>query len=210
MFSHRFSRTTGPMLALGGLLWIAASIASVIIGMLTGKLDPGPNAHSPALVHIGIWFLPLGTLSLAVGLLSLYARLQGRSRGLGITAMVFALIGIAFSLVALIGIVSNKYSLNSMGGGFGSFATIIGTGFLGWATLRAHTIPRWLSITLLIMGFVTVPFIFVTPLPVGPAWATDMLAFFLSAIVYILAGVEMLAIDRKTAQHQIRLSITTE
>ena len=76
MFSHRFSRTTGPMLALGGLLWIAASIASVIIGMLTGLVDPGRNAHSPALVYIGIWFLPLGTLSLAVGLLSLFARLQ--------------------------------------------------------------------------------------------------------------------------------------
>ena len=32
--------------------------------------------------------------------------------------------------------------------------------------------------------------------------------FFLSAIVYVLAGVEMLAIERKATQQQVRLSAT--
>ena len=45
---------------------------------------------------------------------------------------------------------------------------IIGSGFMGWAALRARAMRRWAAVILLIMGFVTVPIIFVTPLPIGP------------------------------------------
>ncbi len=57
MSSQRLSRLAGPALIVGGLLWVAASITSVIIGMLTGKVNPTPDAHSPALVYNGSqWF----------------------------------------------------------------------------------------------------------------------------------------------------------
>lgn len=198
MSSQQFKRLAGLALISGGLLWVTASIASIIIGMLTGTVNPFPDAHSPALVYVGIWFLPLGTLFLGVGLLDMFARLEGHARELGITGAVLASIGILLSIGAPIGILTNNNSLNSLGGGFGSFAIIIGSGFLGWAAFRAHTLPRWAAITLLITGFVTVPFIFVTPLPIGPGWATDMLGFLLSAIVYGVVGVTTLA-ERKHA-----------
>ena len=198
MFSQQFKRLAGPALIAGGLLWVAASVASMIVGMLTGKVNPFPDAHSPALAYVGIWFLPLGTLLLGMGLLGMFARLGGHARGLGITSVVFAPIGMVLGIVALVGIIANSNSLNSLGGGFGSFAVIIGSGFMGWAALRARAMPRWAAVTLLITGFVTVPFIFVTPLPIGPGWATDMLGFLLSAIVYIVAGLTLPAVQKHT------------
>lgn len=208
MSSQRLSRLAGPALIVGGLLWVAASIASVIIGMLTGKVDPPPDAHSPALVYIGIWFLPLAILSLGVGLLGVYIQIHGHARVLSTIGVVLASIGLVLGAGALISIVASSETLNGMFGGFGSFATIIGTGFLGWAALRASALTRWVAVTLLIMGFVTVPFIFVTPLPVGPAWATDMLGFFLSGIVYMVVGAKILTVARKATQQQARLSTT--
>ena len=94
----------------------------MILGMLTGKVNPIPDAHSPALAYVGIWFLPLGILFLGIGLLGMFARLGGRARGSGITSVVFASIGMVLGIVALIGIIVNSSSLNSLGGGFGSFA----------------------------------------------------------------------------------------
>ena len=208
MSSQRLSRLAGPALIVGGLLWVAASITSVIIGIWTGKVDPFPDAHSSALVYIGIWFLPLGTLALDVGLAGLYAHLQGRARVLSIIGVVLTSIGLVLGVGALISILASSETLNGMFGGFGAFATIIGTGFLGWAALRASTFTRPVAVTLLIMGFVTVPFIFVTPLPIGPAWATDMLGFFLSGIVYMVVGAKILTVDRKATQQQVRLSAT--
>ena len=74
MFSQQLKRLAGPALIAGGLLWVAASVASMILGMLTGEVNPFPGAHSPALAYAGIWFLPLGTLLLGMGLLGMFAR----------------------------------------------------------------------------------------------------------------------------------------
>lgn len=82
MSLRQFKRPARPALIAGGLLWVAASVASMILGMLTGKVNPFPDAHSPALAYVGIWFLPLGTLFL--GLLGMFARLGGHARGFGI------------------------------------------------------------------------------------------------------------------------------
>jgi hypothetical protein len=84
MALQQLERLAGPTLIAGGLLWVAVSVASMILGMLTGKVNPFPDAHSPALAYVGIWLLPLGTLLLGTGLLGMFARLGGRARGLGI------------------------------------------------------------------------------------------------------------------------------
>jgi hypothetical protein len=203
MSLQQFKRLAGPALIAGGLLWMAASVASIVLGMLTGQVDPTPGARSPALAYVGIWFLPFGTLFLGLGLLGMFARLGDHARVLGIISVVFASIGMALSIVALIGIIASSSSLNSLGGGFGSFAVIIGSGFMGCAALRARALPRSKAVILLITGFVTVPIIFVTPLPIGPGWATDMLGFLLSAIVYGVMGAT-LAAKREHAQENVR------
>lgn len=59
MFSQQLKRLAGPALAVGGLLWIIVYIVIVIIGLETGKLAPPLDVHSPALVLIGIFLLPL-------------------------------------------------------------------------------------------------------------------------------------------------------
>lgn len=204
MFSQQFKRLAGPTLIVGGLLWVAATTASIIIGMLTGKVTPGLDASSPMIVRIGIWLLPLGILPLGVGLLGVFARFAGRSRGFGIAGAALVSLGMILGLGALLnlsGIFGISGRLNALLGGFGSFAIIIGSGFLGLAVLWASVLPRWMAILLLIMGFVTVPFIFVTPLPFGPPWATDFLGFLLIAIVYIVVGVAMVVLPDHAAEH---------
>lgn len=64
--------------------------------------------------------------------------------------------------------------------------------------------------TLIAIGIVTGPILFATPLPIGPDWATDTIAFFFSGIGYTMVGVKMLAMDRKATQQQVSLSATTE
>ena len=208
MFSQQLKRLAGPALTLGGVLWIILYIVIVIIGLETGKLAPSLDVHSSALVRIGIWLLPLSLLPLGVGLLGVFARLEGRSKGLGITGVVFTSIGIVLGLGALIvvsGIFGFNEFLNSKIGGFGAFATVIGTGFLGWATLRARVLPRCMAWTMLIIGIVTIPILFATPLPIGPDWATDFVAFLLSGIAYVVVGVFLIV----TRKHVVESTLDT-
>jgi hypothetical protein len=206
MFSQQLKRLMGPALTVGGLLWIILYIVIVIIGLETGQLTPPLNAHSPSLVRIGIWLLPLSLLPLSVGLLGVFARLDGRARGLGITGVVFTSIGIVLvviDLIVLSGIFGYSDFLNSKVGGSGAFSMIIATGFLGFATLRARALPRWMAWTLLIIGIVTIPILFATPLPIGPNWATDFVAFLLSGIAYVVVGMSLIAARKHTVESTV-------
>ena len=102
MFSSQLKRLVGPALIIGGLFWVAAGTASIITGMLTGVVNPAVDASSPMVARIGIWLLPLGILPLGVGLLGLFNRLAGRSKGLGITGVVLTAVGMILGLGALI------------------------------------------------------------------------------------------------------------
>lgn len=113
MSSHRFSRLVGPVLALGGLLWIIIYIVTVIVGVSTGQFEPqSPGAHWPLIINllvvlVGKWFLPLSTLIVGIGLLRLFARLEGHARVLGITCIVLtsiALILCTGNVIVLTGI----------------------------------------------------------------------------------------------------------
>ena len=203
MFSQQLKRLAGPALTVGGLFWIATYIVIVIIGLQTGKLAPPLDAHSPLLVRIGIYLLPLSLFPLYVGLLGVFTGLEKRGRVFGITGVVFATLGIVLGvidLVVLSGIFGSSQSLNANIGGIGAFSIILGTGFLGFAALRARSLPRWMAWTLLIIGIVTIPILFATPLPIGPTWATDFVAFLLSGIGYTVVGMVLIAARKHTVE----------
>jgi len=225
MSSQRFSRLMGPALAIGGLLWIVIYLATVIIGVSTGQFEPqSPDAPWPLIVNLlvvlgGNWFLPLSTLILGVGLLGVFARLEGHARVLGIIGIVFTSIALICGIGNLIVLSSifgsigrNLIFPNNLLGGMAGFTVSIGTGFMGGALLRAHVLPRWIAWVLIGIGIVTIPILFATPLPtfIAPDWATDTIAFFLSGIGYSVVGVKILAIDRKPVQQQVNLSATVK
>jgi hypothetical protein len=214
MFSQQLKRLVGPALLVGGLLWIAIYVVNVLIGVMTGKsatsLTPGGNM--PVLANIGIWFLPFSVLPLGVGLLGVFARLEGRARGLGITGVVFTSIGMVLgsgAIIVLSSIFGTSGYLNGLFGGFGAFATIIGTGFLGWAALRARVLPRWVAWTFIIIGIVTIPILLGTPLSIAPDWATDTVAFLASGISYTVVGVTLVAVRTHADDHTRGVSVNT-
>jgi hypothetical protein len=140
------------------------------------------------------------------GLLGVFARLEGRARGLGITGVVFASIGLVLAVIDLIvlsGIFGYSDFLNSNVGGFGAFSIIIGTGFLGFAALRARALHRWMAWTLLMIGIVTIPILLLTPLPIGPDWATDFVAFLLSGIAYVVVGMSLITARKRTVESTV-------
>jgi hypothetical protein len=209
MFSQILKRLAGPALTVGGLFWIATYIVIVLIGLQTGQLAPPLDAHSPLLQRIGIYLLPLSLFPLYVGLLGVFTGLEKRGRAFGITGVVFATPGIvlgAIDLVVLSGIFGSIQTLNAGFGGIGAFSIIIGTGFLGFAALRARSLPSLLAWILLIIGIITIPILFATPLPIGPNWATDFIAFLISGIGYAVVGVTLIVTRKHTLESTMETS----
>ena len=198
MSSQLLKRLAGPALTLGGLLWISIYVFTVIGGLITGKLVWLTSAHQPLLAHIYFRSLPLSYLLLCVGLLGGFARLEGRSRRSGITGFVFASIGTATSILLIFLTIITispdglPGALASLANGINGLSTLAGTLFLGWAALRAHMLPRPIAWILIVISIVTLPILLLTPLPVGPAWATDTLAFLLSGIGFAVVGVTLI------------------
>jgi hypothetical protein len=188
-------RLGGPALTSGGLLWITVFVIFVAVGATTGKFPQNPGPHAPVLVFISNWLFALSILILDLGQVGVFARLEGRARGLGITGVVFTLVSMIMLIINMIlfsGITGSiTYSGNLTG--FGAMATTIGAAFLGWAALRAQVLPRWVAWSLIAIGLTTIPILFATPLPIGPDWATDMLAFLTSGIMYAVVGTKLLA-----------------
>jgi hypothetical protein len=201
MFAQRFSRLAGPALTLGGLLWVAIHVMIVIAGMMTGKLVIAlPTVQQPLLAHIYYLVLPVSYLILCVGLLSACVQLEGRARKLGTAGMTLALIA---TLASTINLLFLPISSTSQSGTFGVVVPVVNglsglfalaaTLLLGCSALRVHMLPASFAWTLIVIGIVTLPILLLTPLPIGPAWATDTISFFLSGIGFTVVGLKMLA-----------------
>jgi hypothetical protein len=214
MFSQRLSRLAGPALTLGGLLWIAIHVIIVIGGLMTGKLVQAiPAAHQPLLAHIYYFLLPLSYLLLCVGLLGGFAWLDGRARRLGIIGFVLASIATVTSIIIFL--TMSAISLNGPLGvlvplvnALNGLSTLSASLVLGCAALRVHMLPRPYAWTLIVIGIVTLPILLMTPLPIGPAWATDTMAFFLSGIGYAVVGLRILVERKRMDEHTKDVSIS--
>ncbi len=153
MFSQQLKRLAGPALILGGIMWITIHIIMIIIVVMTGKLaGEVPASQQPLITPIYFLFLPLSSIFLGVGLLGLFALLEGRSRKLGIAGIVLASIG-------------------------------------------------------MVMGIIYLPILLVTPLPVGPIWATDTITFFIGGIGYTVVGVTLIVTRKQMAESTVDTTV---
>jgi hypothetical protein len=126
------------------------------------------------------------------------------------SGIAFALVGLllgACDVLALSGIVGTNAALDGVLGGLGAVAMLIATTFLGVAALRTRTLPRALAWTLIVVALVTIPILVATPLPFGPAWATDTIAFLLSGLAFDAVGATLLQL--RTAQTAARHAVAT-
>jgi hypothetical protein len=110
----------------------------------------------------------------------------GRSRVLGAIGALFGVVAIVMGLLSALGLatVANAFP--------GYVSALFASGFLGWAALRTGILTHSMAWTLIIIAIATVPMLVVTPLPIGPDWATDALAFLLGGIGYTVVGMRML------------------
>jgi hypothetical protein len=187
--ASRQTRLIGPALTLGGLLWITDFVLILVNGLLTGML-PGADAQTPLYLRIGLRLFVLSIIVLNLGLSGLFGRLRRRSSKLSLAGAVFMTIGVALASVntVMLSGLAGPATFNDIFMGFSIFATAIATGLLSVAALRTRGLPRGLALTLLFVGITTIPILFGTPLPFGPDWATDHLAFLTSGIAYVIVG----------------------
>ncbi len=195
--SSNLIRWSGPALILGGLLWGLSYLTEIAIGMTAGeaaynRADPGASILE--------WFWPaffMGAIFfLGVGLLGVWARLEGRSRILGAIGALLACVAVvaaSINLVLLTGVTGKPTVFDGLG-----FAGVIGVVFgstvLGIATIRARVLPRWARFVLAFIFFAFVPAIIATiPLEgVLPDYAIANLPFVFVGAVLVLVGYAML------------------
>jgi hypothetical protein len=195
-------------------MWIAVYALMVVVGIETGKMAWAiPVARQPLLAHLYYPLMYLFALPAGAGLLGLLARLDGRARILGsigaVFAMVALLLGLINALLLPISAVSQQTGLlhvaMAVSTAFpGYIAALFGSGFMGWAALRARALPRSIAWTLIVVAIATVPVLFTTPLPVGPDWASDALAFLLSGFAFVTVGVRLRESPASVANSQQR------
>jgi hypothetical protein len=197
-------RMASAVLLTGGLLWIVLFTIFVSIGATTGKFPDSPGPHSSPAVFIGGWIFLLSILILDLGQIGMLARMQGPARALRIISLVFTLLSVALIIVNVVlfifGSITGSTDYSGTLAGLGAMTLSIGAAFLGWAGLRTKVIPRGAAWTLIGIGITTIPILFSTPLPIGPDWASDMLAFLTSGIAYVVVGAIMLKMRQKQGE----------
>ena len=215
MLTQLLKRLAGPALIVGGLLWVTIHAFMIAIVMMTGKLaGEVPASHQPLITPIYFLLLPLSSLFLGVGLLGVFALLEGRSMKLGITGIVLASIGMVMGIIDLLFLTLIPSDVNEVLGGIASVANglngllmLASTVLLGWAALRTHILPSWAAWILISIGILTAPILLVTPLSIGLIWATDTIAFFLGGIGYIVVGVTLIVTRKHAVESMVDSSV---
>jgi hypothetical protein len=182
---------------LGGLLWILTYVVEIVIGLTLGEAvykrpDPGASLLE--------WLWPVCFMGaiffLGVGLLGVRARMEGRSRILGIAGALLATVAIvaaSINLVLLTGVSGEPTALDGVGF-LGVIGVIFGSILMGVATLRSKVLPRWARVVLTLTPFAFIPAIIVTiPLrSVAPEYVIADLPFPVVGLVLATVGYAVL------------------
>ena len=196
--SSKLIRWRGSAMMLGGLLWVLTYVVEIIIGVTAGeaaynRADPGASLLEwlwPAFFMGAIFFL-------GIGLLGVWARLQGRAKILGLLGALLAcvaIVAVSINLVMLTGISGEPTASDDLGF-LGVIGTLGGSVLLGIATLRAMVLPRWARFTLTLLPLAFIPAIIATfPLEsVLPEYVAADLPFSVVGAVLATVGYAMLA-----------------
>ncbi len=201
--SSNLIRWGGPALILGGLLWGLTYLTELIIGFAEGeetynRADPGASVLEwfwPAFFMGAIFFLGLG-------LLGIWARLEGRSPiagTLGAALACVAMVAGSINLGLLTGVTGEPTAHDGLGFA-GVIGILLGSTLMGIATIRTNVLPRWARFVLTFLVFAFIPAIIVTiPLEgVLPDYVIADLPFPVVGAVLAIVGYAMLE-DRPTA-----------
>ncbi len=150
---------------LGGLLWILTYVVEIVIGVTLGAETYSQADPSASLLE---WLWPVFFMGaiffLGVGLLGVRARLEGRSKKLGIAGALLAAVSVvaaSINLVLLAGVFGEATALDGLGF-LGVIGVIFGAILLGIATLRARVLPRWARLVLTMTPLAFIPAIIAT------------------------------------------------
>ena len=195
--SSNLIRWGGPAMMLGGLLWILTYVVEIIIGVSLGAETYSQADPSASLLE---WLWPaffMGAIFfLGIGLLGVWARLEGRSKKLGIAGALLASVAVvaaSINLVLLAGVFGEATALDGLGF-LGVIGVIFGSILLGITTLRAKVLPRWARVVLTLTPFAFIPAIIATiPLEsVAPEYVIADLPFPVVGAVLATVGYAML------------------
>ncbi len=209
--SLKLIRWGGPAMMLGGLLWILTYMVEIVIGLTLGEAVYSRPDASASLLE---WLWPacfMGAIFfLGVGLLGVRARMEGRSRKLGIAGALLASVAIiaaSINLVLLTGVLGKATALDGIGF-LGVIGVIFGSIVMGIAALRAKVLPRWARFTLTFLPLAFIPAIIATiPLEsVAPEYVIADLPFPVVGAVLATVGYTMLVDMRNQAGRQARAS----
>lgn len=185
------ARRAGPLLVAGGLLWIGTFGCLIVNGFLTGTLPSQPDAVSPLFLRIAIRLFALSVIVLGLGFWGFAPRV--RSRGLRIAALVVTSIAMAMAAVnnvTLSGLLGTPSYSDTLGG-LSVMISSLGALLLGIAAARTPGLGRRIPALMIAIGLSTIPVLIFTPLPIGPDWATDFLAFLTSGAAFVALGASL-------------------
>lgn len=209
--SSKLIRWGGPAMMLGGSLWILDYVVQIVIGVTLGaqtysEADP----RDSTLIWLwGIFFMDAVFL-LGMGLLGVWARLQGRAKMPGLLGAFLACVAIvaaSINLVTLTGVTGEPTASDGLGF-LGVIGTLGGAVLLGTATLRAKVLPRWARLTLTLLPLAFIPAIIATiPLAsVAPEYVVADLPFPVVGAVLATVGYAMLGERTKEAGRPVKMA----
>ncbi|CAN5869663.1 hypothetical protein BH23ACT11_BH23ACT11_13380 [soil metagenome] len=163
--SSKLIRWGGPAMMLGGLLWILTYLTEIAVGLTLG-LETYLQADPSAALLVWLWpvFFMGGIFCLGVGLLGVRARLEGRSKKLGIAGTILASVAIAaasVNLVLLSGVFGEPTARDEIGF-LGVIGIMLGSVLMGVAAVRAKVFQRWARVALALTPLAFVPAIIAT------------------------------------------------
>jgi hypothetical protein len=180
-------------MVLGGLLWVFMYGTEILLGLKTGETYGDPSES--VLAWLGGASFSGAIFCAGIGFVGLYARLQGRSRKLGIAGLLLESVAIIaaavnLSLLLLSGVTGAVTEFEPLGllGVVGTF--VGGCLLLGIAALRADVLPRWAGVLLLTVGVLFWLLIVATiPLEaVLPSYVIEDLPFPIAGAALVLVG----------------------